>query len=126
MKKCDYCAKEISYYEQYCDEKCEKKALDFYSLRERYTKVFSVLNVIGVFGIPVGLFLSAIDAAIGFSITSFSLMLVGATVFFLPFPVENMISSMKIKKAVFATRMIGVGFAALGIILFIIKILFFK
>ena len=126
MKKCDYCAKEISYYDQYCDEECERKALNFYSLREKYTKVFSILNVIGVFGIPVGLFLSAIDTAIGFSITAFSLMLVGITVFFLPFPVENMISSMKIKKAVFVTRMIGVGFFSLGVVMFIIRMIFFK
>ena len=126
MKKCDYCAKEISYFDQYCDEECERKALNFYSLRENYTKIFSVINVIGVFGVPVGLFLSAIDAAIGFSITSFALILVGVTVFFLPFPVENMISSMKIKKAVFVTRMIGVGFLALGIALFIIRLIFFK
>ena len=126
MKKCDYCAKEISYYDQYCDEECEKKALGFYSLRERFTKVFSVLNIIGVFGIPVGLFLSAIDATIGFSITAFSLIVVGVTVFLLPFPVENMISSLKIKKAVFITRMIGLGFIALGIILFIIRIIFLK
>ena len=125
MKKCDYGAKEISYYDQYCDEECEKKALDFYTLRERYTKVFSVLNIIGVFGIPAGLFLSAIDATVGFSITAFSLMLVGVTVFFLPFPVENMISSMKIKKAVFITRMIGIGFFVLGIILFVIRIALF-
>ncbi len=125
MKKCDYCAKEISYYDQYCDEECEKKVLDFYTLRERYTKVFSILNIIGVFGIPVGLFLSAIDTAVGFSITAFSLMLVGVTVFFLPFPVENMISSLKIKKAVFITRMIGAGFFVLGIVLFVIRIVFF-
>lgn len=125
MKKCDYCAKEISYYDQYCDEECEKKALDFYSLREKYTKVFSILNIIGVFGIPVGLFLSAIDAAIGFSLTAFSLMLVGTTVIFLPFPVENMISSMKIKKAVFVTRMIGVGFFILGAVLMIVRIILF-
>ena len=126
MKKCDYCAKEISYYDQYCDEECERKALDFYSLRERYTKIFSIFNVIGVFGIPVGLFLSAIDTVIGFSLTAFSLMLVGITVFLLPFPVENMISSMKIKKAVFVTRMIGVGFIVLGIALFVLRILVFK
>lgn len=124
MKKCDYCAKEISYYDQYCDEECERKALNFYSMREKYTKVFSIFNVVGVFGIPIGLFLSAIDGAIGFSITAFSLMLVGLTVFLLPFPVENMISSMKIKKAVFVTRIIGVGFIAIGIALFIIRIIF--
>ena len=126
MKKCDYCAKEISYYEQYCDEECETKALDFYSLREKYTKVFSIINVIGVFGVPVGLFLSAIDAVIGFSLTAFSLMLIGITVIVLPFPVENMISSMKIKKAVFVTRLIGLGFIVLGAALFVLRILIFK
>ncbi len=126
MKKCDYCAKEISYYDQYCDEECERKALDFYSLRERYTKVFSIFNIIGVFGIPVGLFLSAIDAIIGFSLTAFSMMLVGITVVLLPFPVENMISSLKIKKAVFVTRMIGVGFLVLGTALFVLRILIFN
>lgn len=125
MKRCDYCAKEISYFDQYCDEECEKKALDFYALRERYTKVFSILNIIGVFGVPVGLFLSAIDSAIGFSITAFSLILVGTTIIFLPFPVENMISSMKIKKAVFVTRIIGGGFLLLGIIVFVIRIIMF-
>ena len=26
MKKCDYCAKEISYFEQYCDENCQANA----------------------------------------------------------------------------------------------------
>ena len=67
MKKCDYCAKEISYYDQYCDENCEKKALDFYTY---------------------------------------------------------MISSMKIKKAVFVTRMIGVALFSIGIIILIIKIFF--
>ena len=126
MKKCDYCAKEISYYDQYCDEECERKALNFYSLREKYTKVFSIFNIIGVFGIPVGLFLSAIDAIIGFSLTAFSLALVGITVILLPFPVENMISSMKIKKAVFVTRMIGFGFLALGLALFVLRILIFR
>lgn len=126
MKKCDYCAKEISYYDQYCDEECERKALNFYSLREKYTKVFSIFNIIGVFGIPVGLFLSAIDAAIGFSITAFSLMLAGITIVLLPFPVENMISSMKIKKAVLVTRIIGAGFLTLGAALFIVRIIFFK
>ena len=126
MKKCDYCAKKISYYDQYCDEECEKNALKFYSTRERYTKIFSVLNIIGVFGIPVGLFLSAIDTSIGFSLTAFSLMLVGITCFLLPFPVENMIISMKIKKAVFVTRLIAAVFFLLGVVLMISRILFFK
>ena len=124
MKKCDYCAKETSYYDQYCDENCEKKALDFYTLREKYQKPFGALNIFGVFLMPVGIFLSAFDVGIGSWIVSAALLILGSTVFFLPFPVENMISSMKIKKAVFVTRMIGVALFSIGIIILIIKIFF--
>lgn len=124
MKKCDYCAKEISYYDQYCDENCEKKALDFYTLREKYTKPFSFLNIIGVFLIPVGIFLSAFEIGLGSWIVSFALLLLGATVFFLPFPVENMISSMKIKKAVLVTRLFGAALFLVGIVILIIKLFF--
>ena len=32
MKHCEYCAKEISYYEQYCGKRCEEQAGKYYSL----------------------------------------------------------------------------------------------
>jgi len=124
MKKCDYCAKEISYHQQYCDEECEKKALDFYSLREKYTKTFSVLNIICLFGIPVGLFISAFRTALGISIVSYSFMLLGITIIILPFPVENMITSMKIKKAMSVTRIVGGVLLLIGIGSLIFRIIF--
>ncbi len=46
MKKCDFCAKEISYYDQYCNEECEQKALRYYAMVERYAKLFMIVNTI--------------------------------------------------------------------------------
>lgn len=124
MKKCDYCAKEISYFDQYCCEECEKKAIDFYYMRDKYTKLFSGLSIIGVFMMPVGIFLSAFSFGIGAWIVTAALIILGATVFFLPFPVENMIEKMKLKKALNVTRGLGIALFAAGIIIAVIKIFF--
>ena len=124
MKKCDYCAREISYFDQYCCEECEKKALDFYYMRDKYTKLFSGLCVIGVFMVPVGIFLSAFSYGIGAWIVAAALLILGATVFFLPFPVENMIDKMKLKKALNVTRILGAVMFGIGLVIAIIKIFF--
>lgn len=126
MKKCDYCAKEITYFEQYCDENCEKKALDFYTMRDKFTKVFSIINVICVFAIPVGIFLSTMRPRLGYLVGTIALTLLGLTVFALPFPVENMISSMKIKKAVKVTRIFGAVCFIVGLILVMLSFLIFS
>ncbi len=125
MKKCDYCAKEISYFEQYCCDECQKKAIEFYDMREKFTKVFSVINAVCVFAIPIGLFVLSFTAEIGFTMIALATTILGTTVMFLPFPVENMISSMKIKKAVKVTRIIGLALLMLGVILIIADILMF-
>lgn len=125
MKKCDYCGKEISYMEQYCDENCHRKALDFYQLQEKFSKLFSLVNIICVFGIPIGIFISTFAGAIGFTLLSFSVAVEGLIILILPFPVENMITSMKIKKAVNVTRLIGAGFLILGIVLIILDFIFY-
>ena len=49
MKKCDYCAKEISYFEQYCSEECHGNANKYYETTEKYGKLFSIINMICVF-----------------------------------------------------------------------------
>ena len=51
MKKCEYCAKEISYHDMYCDEECQKKANDFYDLKEKFVKLFAIVNGICVISI---------------------------------------------------------------------------
>lgn len=124
MKKCDYCGKEISYFEQYCCDDCQRKANDFYEFRDKYTKIFSILNIIGVFGIPVGIFLFSMVNAVGATLVAFALTLLGITITLLPFPADNMISKSKIQKAVQQTRIIGIALLVLGIIAFICEFIF--
>lgn len=125
MKKCDYCGKEISYMEQYCDENCTRQALKYYHLHEKFAKLFSFINIVCIFGIPIGLFMFSFARDIGFTILALSLLIEGLTVMILPFPVENMITSMKIKKAMKVTRIIGAVIFALGVAAFILDFLFF-
>ena len=51
MKKCDYCAKEISYFEQYCDENCQANANKYYEKTSPADfsagDVLQVLSIVG-------------------------------------------------------------------------------
>lgn len=125
MKKCDYCGKEISYMEQYCDESCHRNALNYYEKQEKYSKLFSFINIVCIFGIPIGLFIFSFRSSIGFTILSFSLAIEGLTILLLPFPVENMITSMKIKKAINVTRIIGAAILLLGTVLVVLDFIYF-
>ena len=125
MKKCDYCGKEITYMEQYCCDRCQKKAIQFYERIEKFQKVFSIVNAVCVMAIPVGFFLYSMVKDVGFGMVAFAVTMLGITISLLPFPVENMINSLKIRKAEFITRMIGFVLLALGIALDIIFFIFY-
>ena len=114
MKKCDYCAKEISYFEQYCDEDCHSKANRFYEISERYEKLFSIVNSVSVFGIPIGLLLFSFARVLGASIACISCFALGIMLILLPFPTEGMITRFKLKKAMKITRIVGLGVILLG------------
>lgn len=125
MKKCDYCAKEISYYDQYCCEECEQKTIEFHQRSERYSKLFLVVNTICVFGIPVGLFLASFSTAVGIPIAAASCMVLGLMLIVLPFPTEGMIKKHKLQKAIKMSRIfggviIGLGFLIIGLV-FVLK-----
>lgn len=124
MKRCDYCAKEISYFEQYCDEDCHAKANKFYELRERFEHIFSMVNGLCVFGIPIGIFLFSFLRTVGMIITVLSCLVLGVMLILLPFPTENMISKHKIKKAEKITRYIGIAVLVLGIAAFVFMMFF--
>lgn len=117
MKQCEYCAKTISYHEQYCGDSCQTNANQFYINREKYAKFFMVTNVICVFGIPVGLFLLAIVKTVGAVIAGGSCALLGFLLMVLPFPTEGMMKKYGIKKARNITRMIGLACFALGLLI---------
>lgn len=124
MKKCDYCAKEISYFEQYCDEDCHANANKFYELREKFEHIFSIINGICVFGIPIGIFIFSFSRTLGMIISTVSFFILGIMLILLPFPTDNMISKYKIKKAVTITRYIGLAVIALGFAAFVFMLLF--
>lgn len=117
MKKCEYCGKEISYFDQYCDDECHIMANKFYERQERFGKLFSVINGICVFGIPVGLFTFSFSLTVGTIISVASCFVLGIMLLLLPFPTEGMISKYKIKNAVKKTRIVGIGIIILGIII---------
>ena len=117
MKKCEFCGKQISYFDQYCDDECHIKANKFYEKSERFSKVFSIINGICVFGIPVGLFLISFSRNVGLTVALASCIILGIMLIILPFPTENMISKFKIQKAVKITRIIGCAVIFLGLLI---------
>ncbi len=117
MKKCEFCGKQISYFDQYCDDECHIKANKFYEKSERFSKVFSIINGICVFGIPVGLFLISFSRSVGLTVALASCIILGIMLIILPFPTENMISKFKIQKAVKITRIIGCAVILLGLLI---------
>ena len=108
MKKCDYCAKEITYFEQYCCEECERKTVRYHLFNERFSKLFLIVNTICVFGIPVGLAVTPI-------FTSMAMMI-------LPFPTEGMIRKHKLKKAINISRIFGGAVMLLGVAILMLLI----
>ena len=118
MKKCDYCAKEITYFEQYCCDECHEKTNKYYEMTEKFGKVFSIINGICVFGIPVGLFLLPFAKTGGTAIATLSCLILGIMLFLLPFPTDNMISKNKLKEAIRRTRILAALIIVMGLLIF--------
>ncbi|MGN0550641.1 MAG: hypothetical protein ACI4I4_02230 [Acutalibacteraceae bacterium] len=117
MKKCYYCGKEISYYEQYCCDECEKQANKVFRLNNSKKGIFGVFNIIGFFCICIGLFWSMFQPNVGLYILSAALLLVGALFSLLPFGTAGMIEKFQVKKTVQITRIIGIIILIIGLIL---------
>lgn len=117
MKKCDYCAKEISYFDQYCCEDCERRTVEFHARSARFSKMFYIVNTVCVFGIPVGLFLAAFSSAVGITIAAASCAVLGLMLILLPFPTESMIKKHKLQKAIKISRIFGGAVIGLGVLI---------
>lgn len=126
MKKCEYCGSEISYYDQYCNDECQLKANKYYELVERFGKLFSVINMICVFGIPIGLFIFSFSKAVGLCLSVGSCAVLGIMLLVLPFPTESMIKKYKIQNAVKKTKIFGVMLLGLGLLIAIFAVIFVK
>ena len=124
MKKCDYCGKEITYFEQYCSDDCEKRTVKYYDFSRKFGKLFAVVNIVCVFGIPIGLFLLSIAKLLGTALAASSCLLLGIMLILLPFPTDSMISKFKLKKAIKVTRIIGLCVIVLGLLILGFSLIF--
>ena len=114
MKKCDYCAKEISYDDMYCCDECEKLTKQYYERSDRFAKPFSMINVVCLFGVMAGLFLFPMAKPFGAGLSIVCCAALGILLLLLPFPTESMIKKFKIQKAIRITRYVGLGMMFLG------------
>lgn len=116
MKQCEYCAKEISYHEMYCSDECQKNTNDFYDLRDKYSKVFSILNGIFVLSIGIGIFAYSFLPTFGAFLVAISLLVLAVLYFFCPFPPDVMIHKYKLKKSVKFCKIVSIVLLVLGVI----------
>lgn len=116
MKKCEFCSKEISYYDMYCCDKCQNKANKFYDTREKYGKVFGFFDAVFVFMIPIGIFLGTIVGTLGDVLIVAGLVGLGIMLIFLPFPTESMIKKHQIRNSKKMCRIFALVLIAVGII----------
>ncbi|MBQ8000254.1 MAG: hypothetical protein IJ298_03445 [Ruminococcus sp.] len=114
MKKCEYCAKEISYHDMYCCEKCKESAEAYYTKRTRLQKIISVLNILGTCLIAVGIFVFAMQNFIGAMMMAVGGLAVGSVTLLLPCPTDNMIKKHKMEKAVKLVRIFGAFLLVFG------------
>lgn len=116
MKKCEYCAKEISYHQMYCSDECQNGANKFYDMRDKITKPMSVVNGVGVMSIGIGIFVFSFLREAGLFMISIPLVILGIMYIFFPVPADVMIEKIKIKKSIKITKIIGIILLVLGII----------
>ena len=103
----------------YCCDKCEEQAQLFYQLREKYQKLFAVLNGIFVMAIGISIFLYSFLRDIGCIAGSTALMVLGLMYFLLPYPPDVMIQKYKLQKSIKITRIIAVVLFTLGLLVLI-------
>lgn len=120
MKKCEYCAKEISYHEMYCCDACQNSANKYYDLRDKFQKPYAAINGIFVIAIGICIFLYSFLRDIGAIGCASSLLILGVMYFFLPFPPDVMVQKYKLKKSIFITKIIAGVIFGLGLLVLIL------
>ncbi len=120
MKKCEYCAKEISYHEMYCSDECQDGANKYYELREKYQKPYSIINGIFVIAVGICIFLYSFMRDVGAIGGGSALVILGIMYFLLPFAPDVMIHKYKLKKSILITKIIAAVVFAIGVTVLIL------
>ena len=115
LKKCEFCAKEISYHEMYCCDECQKNTNKFYEVRDKISKLIGVINGISVLSIGIGLFIFSMIREVGAYMVAIPTVILGILFLLFPIPADVMIQKLKLKKAIKITRIIAGVVLVLGI-----------
>lgn len=115
MKKCEFCAKEISYHEMYCCDECQTNTNKFYEVRDKISKLIGVINGISILSIGIGLFVFSMIREVGAYMVAIPTVILGILFLLFPIPADVMIQKLKLKKAIKITRIIAGVVLVLGI-----------
>ncbi len=122
LKKCEYCAKEISYHQMYCDDKCQTQANKFYDMRDKIQSIMGIINGVGVMSIGIGIFVFSFLKKAGAFMVAIPLLILGLLFLLFPVPADVMIQKYKIEKSVKITRIIAIILLVLGVIATVLAI----
>lgn len=115
MKKCSFCAKEISYHEMFCNKDCENAYNKYFSKRANLQKLLSTANILGTCLIAVSIFVIPLQNFVGLLMMAIGCFSVGLITLLLPTPTDNMVSKHKLQKAIKIVKIFGLVLIAFGI-----------
>lgn len=115
MKKCGFCAKEISYHEMFCSKDCEDAYNKYFAKRANLQKLLSTANILGTCLIAVSIFVIPLQNFVGLLMMAIGGLAVGLITLLLPTPTDNMVSKHKLQKAIKIVKIFGLILIAFGI-----------
>lgn len=124
MKKCNFCAKEISYHEMFCSKDCEASYNKYFAKRAKLQKLLSTSNILGTCLIAVSIFVIPLQNFVGLLMMAIGGFAVGLVTLLLPTPTDNMVKKHKLQKAINIVKVLGIILIVFGLCALILA--FFK
>ncbi len=115
MKKCNFCAKEISYHEMFCSKGCENAYNKYFAKRAKLQKLLSTGNILGTCLIAVSIFVIPLQNFVGLLMMAIGGFSVGLITLLLPTPTDNMVKKHKLQKAIKIVKILGIALIAFGL-----------